>query len=184
MDLFHGWRVHSQAKGIDHCQKTLVKWILLYFLRCNLWDSFSLWCSVYFSQSQTTATLPACQRASLYYFLHHSLCGCVIMCRLMRCPLTRCQSAAVPEARLRGRGEADGRGIRGGEKPTANGKHTSLRRSNGSFFCGGAGWQASRSEARFKNRGSATPLLGATLHLTEILGVMRRGATEEKKGSV
>lgn len=94
----------------------------------------------------------------------------------MRCPLTRCQSAAVPEARLRGRGEADGRGIRGGEKPTANGKHTSLRRSNGSFFCGRAGWQASRSDARFKNRGSATPLLGATLRLTEIIAVMRGGS--------
>lgn len=25
MDLLHGWQVHSQAKGIDHCQKTLVK---------------------------------------------------------------------------------------------------------------------------------------------------------------
>lgn len=95
------------------------------------------------------------------------------MCRLMRCPLTRCQSAAVPEARLQGRGEADGRGIRGREKPTANGKHTSPCRSNGSFFCGGAGWQASRSKAWFKNRGSAPPLLGATRRLTEILCVMR-----------
>lgn len=36
-----------------------------------------------------------------------------------------------------------------------------------------------------KTGARATPLLGATLRLTEVLGVMRGGgATEEKKGSV
>lgn len=95
MELFHDWWVHSQAKGTDHCQNSLFKWILLYFRQ--LGDNGTLHI---FLQRWTTPTLSACQRASLCYFLHHSLCACVIMCRLMRCPLTRCQSAAVPEARL------------------------------------------------------------------------------------
>lgn len=100
---------------------------------------------------------------SILQFLYHSLCIFIILCKAMRCAVTCCQSAAVSEAaveaRLHGRG---GRGA-GQRKPSTNGKHTSLHRSNCSFYHSREKWQASRrwlasrSEAWFKNGSSAAP---------------------------
>lgn len=106
---------------------------------------------------------PACLYASIWHFLYHSLCSYIIICKAMRCPVTCCQSAAVPEATVEARLQGRGGWGAGQRKPSTNGKHTSLPRSNCSFYYSRERWQASRrwlasrSEAWFKNRSSAVP---------------------------
>lgn len=71
----------------------------------------------------------------------------------------------------------------GEKKPSANGKHTSPHRSNDSFFCGGAGWQAFKEEKGMvqKQGFPATPPFGATCRLTETLFVMRGERRRRRK---
>lgn len=106
---------------------------------------------------------PACLHASMWQSLYHSLCSAITLLKLMRCAATCCQSAAVPEAAVEARLQDRCGWGEGHRKPSPNGKHTSLHRSNCSFYHSREWWQASRrclasrSEAWFKNGSSAAP---------------------------
>lgn len=47
-------------------------------------------------------------RASISQSLYHSLCSFIILCKAMRCAVTCCQSAAVPEAAAEARPQGRG----------------------------------------------------------------------------
>lgn len=122
---------------------------------------------------------PACLLASISQSLYHSLCTFIILCKAMRCAVTGCQSAAVPEAAVEARLQGGGGRGAGQRKPSTNGKHTSLHRSNRSFYHSrerwqeSRGWLASRNEAWFKN-GSSAVLRFLTLVKGTIMSLIKQ----------
>lgn len=127
---------------------------------------------------------PACLCPSVWQTLYHFLCSFIILCKVMRCAVTCCQSAAAPEAAAKARLPGMGGWGAGQRKPSTNGKHTSLHRLNCSFYHSRARWQpsrrwlASRSEAWFKNRSYAAPRVlilakGTIMSLIKQMHVLR-----------